>query len=205
MSCLQVLVGSLTLTAPETIKESFECAAWSREVVLAPGTYPVFAYLRWTDGRYQVDSLSAVAEGDVTAASFRSYLGGAVGSDFGAREIGTRKITHLKLPKYGVIAKPERLVPVLSAALKITEWDAGPACTYFSNGMMWRYEVTEGVKFTITTPEGRRYGGATLEAEVALCSAGIACSARRWGRSSRRSASASRRMQSAARSCFSQV
>ena len=24
----------------------------------------------------------------------------------------------------------------------------------------------KGVKFTITTPEGRRYGGATLEAEV---------------------------------------
>lgn len=37
-------VGTITIDTATTYRQTYECAAWYQEVIVAPGTYPVVAY-----------------------------------------------------------------------------------------------------------------------------------------------------------------
>lgn len=87
----RIEIGTMTLTAPRDCDQSFECAAWSRTVTVAPGTYPVVGFFEWRDGSLAIVQANVIATGVVKAASFVSLFGGnrIPGSrDRGADEVG---------------------------------------------------------------------------------------------------------------------
>lgn len=97
---MKIEIGTLTLAAPYASVESFECAAWTRTVEVAPGTYPVSAYVTHRDGAWCVVSASVRAPGVVTHAYFASMFGGVPiksGRPADRGEVGTASETSWRV------------------------------------------------------------------------------------------------------------
>lgn len=75
----RIQIGVYHVETPETHTQRYECAAWYREIKIAPGDYPIFA--RFPPNYYRKDeakdtSISVWLSGTVIASDFSSYYCG---------------------------------------------------------------------------------------------------------------------------------
>lgn len=165
MNTIRIKVGEITYSKEFTERLTFECAAWHRDVLVQPGTYPVFAYIEWTcdgGGMFRLRNLRAECEGVITSASFQALWGGSPihgTKDRGLDEIGRKHTVYPYIATYGKAPRSAEGL-VLDACVEIELFDGKEV------GPMWHYLWRKGTKFT-TQPKEFSYEllqNATLDA-----------------------------------------
>lgn len=137
MHTYKIAVGSYQLAAPLDVSIPQEYAAYHQTVRVAPGVYPVYAFVAWSDGGYRVRDLAARSEGITTAA----YYGRCTDD-----RVGKPSEAWIHLPTYGRVADGNgrladaTLLPVIVR----TEWDTRDHDPESDRGFMWRLEWPRG-------------------------------------------------------------
>lgn len=83
----KIQIGTLTTEAPKIVTRHYETAAWSMEITAPAGTYPVYAYTRWSDGAPYIQMIGVDFTGPITGGFMRARAGGTF---FGECEIKRR-------------------------------------------------------------------------------------------------------------------
>ena len=164
MDTIKIKVGTLTLTEARNEDLPQEFAAWHQTVRIEPGTYDVFAYLDWSDGGYQIRSLSAECEGVTISSNFRSHMVGQWGtSDKNCN--GQRATAYIRFCTFGQVGEPTRLLEqvTLCDAIVRTEWDPQEHIPTSTTGGMWRLTWNRDRK-PIIVERSRYSGGLSLAA-----------------------------------------
>jgi len=178
---LKIHVGTLTLTQKHVQRVSYECAAWYRDVEIAPGAYPIYAFAYWIDGGHKIHQLSAICEGITVAGDFTPLFGGNPIAK--SRDVrGEPATATIALPTYGALSDvPGELTSIALSGETHAEvrlfdgiftklvwspklWnkdEVGPAAP------VWSLRFDGGVKIKRkAVQDGPRYSGSTWDAEI---------------------------------------
>lgn len=99
MDAIKLIIGTITLTAARDVARSQEYAGWHETVRVAPGTYPLVAYVAWSDGAQRVMAVYGEYTGTVVSAWYgnkeRSAAMVGTTTDIGERLAGREGTTAI--------------------------------------------------------------------------------------------------------------